>query len=581
MVCRTTSGGRVTTPHVRMLYGWDDSQCTSLFHRLRRWASEQAFQVSAEDYLSAMETLRRETMGMRDVSASARNRALARIDEAQRSPLPSQADAWAAVHMTRYAREAERRLSLERAFIARTNGLSSDFVDAEFKRLRRECPSEARDLSDLPFPLPNDVGTRWAMTVLQTGLRCNSCGRFLGEASEAQHSCPMVSPVRHEYVEPLPDSNATGPAAAALTATVAPALMDMEDFQSLYDAAVARISDGNTRVPELGDLEHVAGGVTAGLAGEGKTTFGLEIEIDFPDDTYPYSARQTLAGILFDEGIAVAPSVSRWHFLGGIGEDRPGGEYVRSNGAWSCEFDRTVDDVEGERGVEIKSQILSDMPDAWSNLRRICEAARELGGRPTTRTGLHVNIGADDFPDDRPEVHLRLLRLFAAFDDTLIRMAHNPESGRRHRGRNFCAPVDSPVGDFSEVISVKRYAGHYHAVNLGHLPDEYTERSESSRVEVRVFDSSLDVGRIQAQTNLSLALLKAAAEGDESGFEARHAGYSRERFGSRRLSGEQWEEATRPYRRLVEILRKQGLSSPQHLAQFFHLFAESRWPYRF
>lgn len=571
MVCRTTPGGRVVTPHIRLTLGWDDPQCTSLYHRLRSRAISNSYTVSDRDYRDELELIRVETVRLRDITDGARARALARIDAAFQLDPPSDADAWAARNMRIQALIADAKIDILTSGVAEGLEISHEFTKEEFQRLRREAPSTASTLPELPFPLPNDVATRYALHTLNDMHRCQQCGRFMNHSFPEAHTCSgeAASATGSPNITPMP----------RVVAAAESEIFSMDRFQEEYDKARENILNGETEVESFDPWNIDIGEVTGGLSSPNGTTFGLEIEVDFPDESYPYAARTELAERLYEEGLAISPNVMRWHFLGGAGEDRPGGEYQFSASGWVCEFDRTVDDVEGERGVEIKSQILVDTPEAWRNLAQICAIAREMGGRPTQRTGVHVNIGAADFPDTDPAAHLRLLRLVESMDDTLIRLAHNPECGARHRGRGYCAPIQAPSPHLSDVSQVKRYAGHYHAINLGHLPDEYNERTESSRLEVRIFDSSLDLGRLQTQVAMSLALAKAAASGTTPGIDAQPAGYARRTYGSRKLSGEQWEAATEPFRRFLAIMGKQGVGSDKHIRQMVHLFAESRWPY--
>lgn len=351
---------------------------------------------------------------------------------------------------------------------------------------------------------------------------------------------------------------------------------DIDAFQDMYDAARARISEGNHTIPAFENPQ--PGEVTGGLgAREGGNSFGIELEIDFPNDSWPYNARQQFARRLHEEGIVNSPSVERWHY---VGDDRPGGTFVESADGWICEFDRSVDDVDGERGVEIKSQILYDEPRTWHNIKRITEIARELGGAPTMRTGLHVNVGGGNFSSTDPTSHNALLRLAAAYDDTLVRMAHNPQSGPKHRGRAFCGFAGIPANGYQEVSSARAYSNHYQAFNLNHLPAAGERHRNSSRVEVRVWDSTLDEGRIQAAVTTSLAMVQLGLEDVAPGQGPERAGSHRSKFGRSKLSGEQWEESTAAFRRFVTLLDKAGAGTRRHREAFTAMFAASRWQER-
>jgi hypothetical protein len=349
--------------------------------------------------------------------------------------------------------------------------------------------------------------------------------------------------------------------------------VSIDDFQVMYDQAREEIASGNKAIPRF--INPLPGEVTGGLGARGTgNSFGIELELDFPDDDYPYSAREIFAQRLHSAGIVTTPFVQRWHF---IGDDRPGGEYVDDPNGWICEYDRSVDDQDGERGVEIKSQILYDEPQTWHNLEVICAVAQEMGAKATFRTGLHVNIGGSGFPTEDPSAHNALLRLVGAYDDTIVRLAHNPASGQSHRGRGYCQYAHVPSDGFSDVATARAYSNHYQAFNLGHLPAAGQRHRESSRIEVRVWDSTVDAGRIQSAVASSLALVKLALEGQKPGQEMERAGSHRNRFGTSKLTGEQWEESTGAFRRFLTLMGAAGLTTERHQYALTKMFAESRW----
>jgi hypothetical protein len=188
-----------------------------------------------------------------------------------------------------------------------------------------------------------------------------------------------------------------------------------------------------------------------------------------------------------------------------------------------------------------------------------------------------VNVSSDGFPEDNPEKHTRLLKLVSAYDDVLIRLSHNPDSGPYHRGRRYCAPVSVPPNGFRSVDEAKMWAGHYNGVNLEHMQSENSEKTITSRIEARVFDSSLDPGRIQSQVVLTLGLVSAAKNGIEPLQERELSGSHRQTFGTAKLSGEQWEESTSAFRQFVDILSTQNLNTKEHKRMFMWLFARTRW----
>lgn len=567
MTCRTRAAGSLATTYAQHQHGLLPSQCTSLYHALRREAIHSGASPSQGEYDAAVGAIER-SIGTGPWSATLRSRALHRVDRARRAGLPSHpGEAWALTQIDTRAAAAARELDARFAVLAARHGIPAPDVRLEFRRLSTAPDrDQAALLPSNPPPLPDDAGTRWALHVLDTGSRCPACGQF-APASGA-HACPAG----RQHGSPAASQPATAP---AVIHRPVPWADDMDAFQQAYEEAKARMAAGEQRVPSLVGLAAIPGAITGGLGLE--NTFGLELEVDFPDDIWPFEQRHLLASTLAAEGICLLPRVQQWHHVGDDGDDRPGGEFRRSPHGWICEHDRSVDDCDGARGTEIKSQILLDSPEAWHALARVCEVATALGARPTPRCGLHVNVGAAGFPEDDPAPHTRLLQLAAAYDDTLIRLAHNPDSGPAHRGRRYCAPVSVPPGGFRTVDSARWASNHYQAFNLEHLPSMSNPASGSSRIEARIFDASLDPGRIGTQVALTLALASAARNGVEPGQEPEFAGAHRQRHGTGRLTGADWEASTLSFRRLVDIVAGQGLDRPEHRQALTWLFAASRW----
>jgi hypothetical protein len=588
---------------------------TSLFHELRSLATRQGLNPSEDAYQSALDDMESRLRASSAWTPALRERALARVASARAAGMPDRAIAAATILIERRAERARDGLERGWAVNGAVYGVTAGAMEEEFWRLRRshaQLPAEARrrDLDPALPDVPNDPATRYAFAALGSSYRCGTCGQFLGRSVLAAHTCPpanrrplmanpaapaagadVVPPESTEVVSSLREAllSATFAPEAELQAVAATAAaavdpfvgagvdpIGMDDFQAAYDAAMARVADGDTDIPAWNDP--VAGEVTGGLGSrDGGNSFGIELEIDFPDDEYPYRARHELARLLHEEGVVAQPYVMRWHY---VGDDRPGGTFTQDPDGWICEFDRSVDDVEGQRGVEIKSQILFDEPRTWRNLSRITEIAAQLGGQATVRTGLHVNVGGSAFDPSDPAAHNALLRLAAAYDDTLVRLAHNPASGPSHRGRGYCGYAEVPAAGYRSVAEARARSNHYQAFNLGHLPAAGERMSPSSRVEVRLWDSTLDLGRIQAAVTMSLALNRLAVDGAAPGQQPEPAGVHRTAYGRRRLIGEEWERSTESFRRLMSLVASAGAFSDKHLNAFTTMFAASRWQAR-
>lgn len=603
MSCRTTPFGSLATTFNATHFNLPDATCTSMFHQLRRehvanpgWFAH----VTDAELLSHIDLLDYRIQTSTEwATPAARNRAQERLRLARSADLSAipQDLRHAFLNMFPRGASASRQIMQQVRSSMAESGLSEAQTLKEFRRIHTNysrLSAPMRQRASLIFggmtiaDAHRDEATAYAMGILAIGQRCSFCGQF----QNIEHECPPANrrPLRHvpipsrvaleqeldnlaERIEgpayATPEAPEQAPEPAQATAQPDPTPMDMTEFQELYDAARARIAEGQTTVPVI--VPTAPGEVTNGLGSrEGGNSFGIELEIDFPDDPYPFTKRQELARRLYNAGIAASPYVEGWHH---VGQDRPGGNYTDNPNGWICEFDRSVDDVQGQRGVEIKSQILYDEPQTWQNISQICTIIDELGGRPTFRTGMHINVGGSQFDTADPAAHNALLKLAAAYDDTLIRLAHNPASAEWHRGRQYCNFVDVPPEGYRHVDIARNYSNHYQAFNLGHLAG----RSRASRVEVRIWDGAVDAGRIQAAVTTSLALVQLAHQRATPGQAAERSGRHREVFGSRRTTGEQWEASTESFRRFVGLMDQAGGVTPASKQAWVHLFAESRW----
>ena len=639
MSCRNTPAGSLATTYAKRLLGLQDSQCTNLFHELtRNYAAQGNPTITEAEYNASLTTITRTIFDNTEIwrpGSSILARAEARLQRVANSGMPEPSIAYALINMISRAQTAQIAITGVLSNTSTETGIPLAEVRAEYQRLMSEYTTLSHpsnpNRSSLTNPpestipdIPKNNATLYAIDKLTGWIRCPSCdkGRYLGVNDPTHGNCcvdseisrtaaqvflnRMTSALREgrdindvvndnrrlftidlegmtiDLNEIMNRGNANTnselinqeiPANGSRQISLP---WDMKSFQESYDKAKARIADGSNYflTPDM-QLESVPGGVTGGLGSRATgNSFGIEIEVDFPDDPYPYNARRELAKRLYAEGITMYPEVAGWHY---VGPHRDGGNFTFGPKDWVCEFDRTVDNVEGERGVEIKSQIMFDEPETWKNLRRVCEIITELGGKPTPRTGLHVNVGGSKFPTDSPATHNSLLKLAAKYDDTIMRLAHNPLSANSHRGRRYCQPVQVPPEGFATVNQARAYANHYQAFNLNHLPDEGSRHGRSSRVEVRVWDSTLDPVRIQTAITLSLALVQGGIEKIESNGPEELAGAHRNKYNRRRLSGNEWEESTESFRSLVSFVSDLGAESDWHKDSLTSLFASSRW----
>lgn len=609
MSCRTTKIGSLATTVTSRCYQLTDAQATSLFHALKKEYNDSSLEtMSRQDATAAVDNFHLQVAHNTQkypIGSSIRERTLARADQArQEIDTADNATKYALIHMQARASVAQNALEMwVGANIAARSTRPEELVARdELQRLLQEYSDNRDSIRESGYvanqsfsistvmgssnenALPKDNATQYALTVVSRGDSCEQCGRFIGLP---QHECPLGSAERavsalsttSTPMEPprVPQRPSIASSELNYDVRVEDVEVSIDEFQDLYDMAKQKLAADED--PLMLSYDNT-GSLTASLAHpEHGRSLGIELEFDFPyEDEYPFfENRHALAQRLYRDNVTVSPYVERWHHMG---VDRPGGEFTRTPGNWICEFDRSVDPYEGERGLEVKSQVIYDEPQMWNNLDTILRTARQLGAEPTARTGLHINMGADGFSTDDPSRHNRLLQLASYFDDTLVRLAHNPASGYHHRGRQYCGYAEVPPTGFSSVAEARARSNHYQAFNLGHLPAEGSTMQPYSRIEVRVWDGATTLGRVQNAVNISLAFAELSKYRINLPNVSHIAGTTRDTYGTSKLEGDQWESATKPFRQFMGLYREAGFRTDQALQGLVTLFAESRWPKR-
>lgn len=316
------------------------------------------------------------------------------------------------------------------------------------------------------------------------------------------------------------------------------------------------------------------------------STFGIEIEIDFPNEPTSRlgASKRALANRLHAEHLtfydANDSDPERWHQAGR--RENPDGSYGYTNArnGWSVEFDRSVDPLNGARGCEIVSPILYNTVEAWQDINDVLTAIKELGGETTLRTGLHVNIGNQQFNTTASMTNMgEILRISNQFDDVLIRLAHTPEIGQIHRGRAYCTPsVPTEHSNYTdrELRDYLMENGHRSVINFANAQEQ------RGRIEFRIFDGTLDLGRMQANVMLALAITRACGPtafrlwdreqaGEQAGTHLGRATMNRRR--PRRLEGQEWRENTLRVRQLLKTLHLQESEAKALIT----MYRASRW----
>lgn len=288
-------------------------------------------------------------------------------------------------------------------------------------------------------------------------------------------------------------------------------------------------------------------------------SFGLEIEVDFPNSSNWGQERADLAYRLGQEGLSRHQRPLGWHYAARGGERYGEPSYSDDLSTWTVESDSSVDGVGGARGCEIVSPILYNTPEAWEAVKKVIGIVNELGGKVTSRTGLHVNIGASDFDTSLTKATV-LTGITRRFDDVMVRLSHSPEIGSAHRGRHYCHTPATARGTRRDPYYLIAGNGHHSAVNLTHIPQPGGRARSSSRVEFRIFDGTLDMGRLQMNVELCMALMAHAVTstgGESYGDHVIGGHHHSQRNGrpARRLTGAEFRESTLEMRTFLDTLR--------------------------
>ena len=332
---------------------------------------------------------------------------------------------------------------------------------------------------------------------------------------------------------------------------------DHAAFQADYRAAKALIAADENPVPYM--TENATDGLGAPRTGRG---FGVELEFVIPQGANRSAALAAIGRDLHAAGLTRTSSQQRYH---------SSSTYSRSHqGGWKFEQDCTVDG-------EIISPIMSDTPETWEAIAKVCEIVERHGGTVDRRAGSHVHVSAGNY-DHTVENHNRLLASFAENEDLVYRLSSNPTASNTrngaHRGPNWCRPNRVPSGGYRDVSQAQHSNGHGSGLNL-----QAVRGSASDHVEFRTFDGTLTPSLIQTQIKLALAMTESAFRdtdyqpGTHNPLGA-HSSHNRATHGqTRRLTGDDWRQDVAGYKVLADRLFRR----PEDKAQMTALLAWTRW----
>lgn len=261
-----------------------------------------------------------------------------------------------------------------------------------------------------------------------------------------------------------------------------------DDLQSIK----ARLKAGED--PLGYETENVLNGV--GDDTEHARKFGIELEVVFPSSD-KYKASRSFAEELSRTGLSSTALIQQYH----AGQETGWTD-------WSVEEDCTVD-------LEIVSPIMSDTPENWEQLQKVCSLVKKHGGEANYRTGSHVHISTGDY-GRTPPTHAALLDEFSRYSDILYRLGSNPKTAN-HRGTKWCSPniVESDTEVRSDALEVKNSSSTASYLNSHHSSAINMEASGvgmKSHTEIRLWDGTLDPKLVQMQVMLTAAMTEVAAQ---------------------------------------------------------------------
>ena len=275
---------------------------------------------------------------------------------------------------------------------------------------------------------------------------------------------------------------------------------DYAEFERVYrSAAAARETVGGTPLIPFQRVNALNGLATR----ESGNGFGMEIEYEFPQDMdYPArnAAQERIGRELYEAGLTYSQSQQ------GYGASRYRAERNRGNGPadthernWSWEDDGSVN------GGELVTPIMYDEATTWANLETAVDILKRNGAVASKAAGAHVHVGTSHFGRS-PERYAELARLMSQHEDVMYRLASDPARGT-HRGGHYASPnpAVAPAG-FSNMNQVRQWQDtRSSALNLLNVSG-----TTADHVEFRVFDSTLDVGAMQTQIKVAVAMTHAA-----------------------------------------------------------------------
>lgn len=227
-----------------------------------------------------------------------------------------------------------------------------------------------------------------------------------------------------------------------------------------------------------------------------RVTFGVELEFVGGD-------ADRIAKELYDLGICAYDHRVRYHA-------------PSVPGKWKLERDGSVSS--GSQGGELVSPVLTDTPETWRNIEKICEVAKRHGARINYQCGGHVHIGIEPLNTARQRWK-RFFKSIGGFEDVIYRLSGGSLGRIRSNYSSYATPFSDRarvtaesrirLNDRTDINNLTRRASgqnRYHGINLTNIYQE----NKPKTVEFRYFNGSLDPSVIQANVKIANGVIMAA-----------------------------------------------------------------------
>jgi len=204
------------------------------------------------------------------------------------------------------------------------------------------------------------------------------------------------------------------------------------------------------------------------------------------------------------------------HELGICGSDRQTGYHSRTvdERLWKVERDGSL-----PSGGELVSPPLTDTPETWQTLEKVCEVAKRHGAKVSSHsTGGHIHMSSEPLDTAKYRWH-RLLKSAGGFEDVIFRTSGGEIGEVRPEVRQYAKPFytnalralhnNFPIDNYENISDFARNASRldrYQAVNLTNLYNS----NKPNTVEFRTFNSSLEPKILQNNVKIANGIIFAS-----------------------------------------------------------------------